>query len=844
MGSGEVQAVEVRAYLTSSHSFLIIPSSMPTQLIEVDSDQLQAAPSAKFYPLLAELMRRGDQAAHATTAFLTDEKVAKVVETSAKLMEEKSTEASQASSEEVDKIASKVTQSLPKAEDMKEVYNMLKDEELTVLLKKGQERLQELMSTDVSKATKDALQKTGIIIADGEDNRSSFSETISKSRDAALSALESLLKDADVDPKDLAKFREKLEGDFTQMFDSLSEAAKSDRTLGAIFDTISGKTAAWQEATGRLMSTKSGSLFMEGASRLEARAREIFSNTQLDWAGQVGSKLTKAFTEGDAAVARLKSIEMGDAVRSRLVTAIEIRSGSQGGLDGIIAGALTTISSSGKDGGSKLQALVNKLQTDASGATKDARETLISVLSHQSEYQDVAMLQLESVLCELDKHLGEEMTPAEIAAIARGEGGTAAIFDPIAKRASKEISTYLDQAESSVSDPGILSALQHVRRIISGELTMSSLMDEVVTILNDESVLSTGENLMKHGEFALDAIEGMSGKKIAGDVMVIVEKAGITKEAVMSHIEALNVNELLDTAGNAVTDEKARKELISSATDTALDFVLRILPSMPVPPLDGVKEGLVYHLSNLSMEGFKVKKENIMVEIAGMRATKHLKMEPSLSSGDPGWASSSDQLMAQEARRDSQLLSSADSSFDVGPVDSEKVIKATELLIIDVRRISAILDGVVWSFEQTYMPYLKGNGKANVKMSGGSIRLQFELRKRKKTTDPNKNGSTWEPVLCLHDRACAIEQVDLVLQGESRLTWIFNKLASLFKGVLRDYVVKTILNILMSKSGYILEQLNTNLAPYWGLILKTASLSMVCNDLIQRLPTFLVSFLT
>jgi hypothetical protein len=107
-----------------------------------------------------------------------------------------------------------------------------------------------------------------------------------------------------------------------------------------------------------------------------------------------------------------------------------------------------------------------------------------------------------------------------------------------------------------------------------------------------------------------------------GDVLEIAEKAGITKEAMMSQLEALNVNQILDTAGNAVTDEKARLELVSSATDTALDFILRILPSMPVPPFDGVKDGLLYNLSNLSLKGFKVKKEDIMAEIAGMPATE------------------------------------------------------------------------------------------------------------------------------------------------------------------------------------------------------------------------------
>jgi hypothetical protein len=329
---------------------------------------------------------------------------------------------------------------------------MLKDEELTVLLKKGQERLKELMATDVSKATKETLRKTGIVIDNGPDDdaASSFQDAVAKSRDAALSSLEELLHDAEVDPKELHEMRDKLEQNFTTMFDSMSDAAKSDRMLSGIFDTISGKTSEWQEASGRLMSTKSGSLFMEGATRLQARAQAIFGKGQLDWAGEVGSKLTKSFTEGDAAVARLKSIEMGDAVRSRLVDAIEVRSGSHGGLDGIIAGALTTISSSGENSGDKMQMMLTKLQTNASGATTDARETLISVLSNHSEYQDIALMHVEKVLCNLDKHLGEQMTPTEIAAIASGEGGTAALFDPIAKRASKEISNYLDQAETNL----------------------------------------------------------------------------------------------------------------------------------------------------------------------------------------------------------------------------------------------------------------------------------------------------------------------------------------------------------------------------------------------------------
>lgn len=548
--SDATQRVEVHSYYSSRDSFLVLPvadgSPKPTAFYVVPSSQLQGAASAKFYPLLVELMRRGDQTSelvNATAQFLGDERVTKIVEKGTKLVESKSEEAKNKSKESVEKITSSVAENLPKEESMKEIYQMIKDEELTILLQKGKERLKNLMSTDISKATRDALRKTGIMISDSCDETSSFQETISKSRISALSALENFLEDAEVDKTDVEAVRKKIEANFTFAFEKLSDAAKSDRYLGLIFDNISGKTSAWQEATGRLLSTKSGSLFMEGASRLQTRAEAIFSKGHAGWAGDVGSQLIKAFTEGDAAVARLKSIEMGDAVRSRLIAAIEIRSGSHGGLDGIIAGSLSTITTKSGEGGDKMQAFLSNLQLNASGATKNARETLISVLSNQSEYQDVALMQVEKVLCDLEKnlHVGEGMTPAEIASIASGEGGTAALFEPIAKRASMEISKHLDQVENTMKDPAILSTVKHVRRIISGEMTMSGLMDEVVNILNDESILSAGEGLMKTGEIALDAIEGISSNKLAGNVMEIVEKAGITKESLMSQIQSLNV---------------------------------------------------------------------------------------------------------------------------------------------------------------------------------------------------------------------------------------------------------------------------------------------------------------
>lgn len=858
-----------------------------TLLETVTADQLEPGPSAIFYPLLMQLMTRGDQAAAATQSFFQDDKVHSVVSKATAYTEKQTQQALAMAEERMNGMKSNLkdgelvaaTPALPdnpeaaitdkvksvaNKEEVQQLISILKTEDLTVLLEKGKNRLEQLLEKSetqmnaIPEAAAKALYKnTGIKIAldddhdDGggsssDDNGDEFKKAskykaaIVQSRKAALQAMNKVLEQAEVDPNDLQAIQESLGDNFGTMLDSLTEAAKSDRALANLLENINDQTAAWQEATGRLLATRSASIFMEGASRIQARAVNLFNADQLQWAGEIGSKFTKAFTEGDAAVARLKTIELGDKVRDRLVSAIEVRSESLGGLDGIIAGALTSmkvndrvegVKSVSSKGGNQMKDMLTTLQSQASSFTKDANETLISVLSRQNEYRDVALMQVELVMCNLKSQFGENLSPEQIAAIAQGERGTAKLFEPIAKRAAKEIEKQLDTAESSVSDPTILDVLKHVRKIVSGEMSLTAVLDEVVNILNDDRVVAAGENLVKHGEQVLDAIEGVNANKMVDDVMNIAEKAGITKDTVMEGIEKLDVNELLDNAGNAITDERARRKLLSDATDTALDFILRVLPSMPVPPVEGVKDGLVYHISNLSMEGFSVRKENILVEIAGMRATKKPKDHEVMIEEQDATTTISTSVPAFPAQGSISSMASFDSQGSQGmdlntSVDENVVVKATELLIIDVTEISAMMNDVAWSFEQTYMPYLKGVGKFDVKMAGGAIRLVFELRKRPKDPTDGGNESSWEPVLCLHDRSFSIGSVEFNMQGNSRIAWVINKVAAVFKNLLRDYVVRTILRILTEKSGWMLSKLNQGLSPFWDVLLRTAKLSM------------------
>lgn len=53
-----------------------------------------------------------------------------------------------------------------------------------------------------------------------------------------------------------------------------------------------------------------------------------------------------------------------------------------------------------------------------------------------------------------------------------------------------------------------------------------------------------------------------------------------------------------------------------------------------------------------------------------------------------------------------------------------------------------------------------------------------------------------------------------------------NKLAAIFRGPLKNYVVKVIMDILANQSGWLLQSLNQILSPHWDLILKTAKVNL------------------
>jgi hypothetical protein len=299
-------------------------------------------------------------------------------------------------------------------------------------------------------------------------------------------------------------------------------------------------------------------------------------------------------------------------------------------------------------------------------------------------------------------------------------------------------------------------------------------------------------------------VETASKSKHFETLSTAVKNAGFTEDSVVDAIKKVNVDELLSKTMSVVNDKDAQQAMLSSATDSALDFLLSVLPNVDIPVLEGVKDGVIYKISDLSLKGFQVRKEDISVQIAGMSLNGFEAPAP-----------------PADADMEVQLSSSASSTSSAS---SASPTPATELLIIRVDNILARMTDVNWKFEQTYgraratsearakeararakrvqrrcctaafaallggcrgetpgtppaagevapvymlhkhpltpslppssfarryFPYLKGEGSANATVSNGYLELKFELRKKELQGDEGgilREVKEFEPV--------------------------------------------------------------------------------------------------
>jgi hypothetical protein len=77
----------------------------------------------------------------------------------------------------------------------------------------------------------------------------------------------------------------------------------------------------------------------------------------------------------------------------------------------------------------------------------------------------------------------------------------------------------------------------------------------------------------------------------------------------------------------------------------------------------------------------------------------------------------------------------------------------------------------------------------------------------------------WEPVLVLSSRFISMESLSIKIE-DSSLSWLYNLLASVFTGIIRDYVCASLKDMLGQQSSALLGKVNKTAVTYWPFIHK------------------------
>ena len=736
-------------------------------------------------------------------------------------------------------------------EEARKLLDFIKQNEVGELLAQSRDRLSSLVNSDLTSTAETMLNQNGIEI-NLSDTVTAMSGEVREKRELALQAIEKLraksksIKNDASSEEDVAE----LVTAWDSLVSNLTTAGGSDASLGKIVNELheKGKSTKLQSIKlfENVQSTRSVTTLFDGATKLRERASSIFaendnSRRRLSEAKSSFHKFTSKADNQSQTLGMIKTLELTEAVKRRLVFNFELHADARGGIDGLIYSSFNKLNKNqmllkGKMNDEySVEKIVAELQhksdmvrekTNKTNSKIPSTETLIGAIGKGSAYKDVVLSALESQLVVLNdraRSFGVEdlFSPENIAQLrAGGSDNTQALFKPLIAKASSTITAEIDAANEKIENPSIKLFTGYLRSIATGEKSLDGgIVDDLMTGLNSDDANNLGQSLLLRGDRILDSYENLSKKEMFKGAIAAISSAGLTEESIVQQISNLDVNTIVETSEKALTSEEERVALFSSATDSALDFILRVLPGLPVPPLTGVKDGTCYSFSNLSLRGFQVRKEDVAVKIAGVMATgagagagAYYNDTSSVSSESNSVNSNSDHTPLARPPQPSP------------PPSRDTKIDITEILVVEVKNITAVLDNVKWTFEQTFFPHMKAAGSADAKCFGASLVLKFELRKKPTPSSSGTSLSAFSPILCLHEHSCSIDDVKVKIKGDS-LSWLLNILSSMFKSVLKDYVVASVIEAIQNSSGTLLEMLNGQLHDHWPMVLKLAKLT-------------------
>jgi hypothetical protein len=270
-------------------------------------------------------------------------------------------------------------------------------------------------------------------------------------------------------------------------------------------------------------------------------------------------------------------------------------------------------------------------------------------------------------------------------------------------------------------------------------LSVSGAIDTGVGLLNSEKLVGQVQELVAGAGGALTSIEALqSDARVQAALETLASRE--MEEKLMSGIEGVDVDALVDDAELALTDLAARQRLVDGMKDACLEFLLQYLPSMPIPPIDGEQDGLEYSISNLDLSRFKLRKEDVSVTLGDLsELNRSVEKERRDKEAEAVSAAQPPPITPPHGGAASPLVNPPKPPSMGGKKQGKP---DSTLLTIKARNISAEFVQLHWSYKQKFFPYLEGGGSCDAVVQDASITLSFEIRRdfRRKKTDQAKSG--------------------------------------------------------------------------------------------------------
>ena len=271
------------------------------------------------------------------------------------------------------------------------------------------------------------------------------------------------------------------------------------------------------------------------------------------------------------------------------------------------------------------------------------------------------------------------------------------------------------------------------------------------------SVLQKGRSLIKRTR------DSGTAQKLLSRGADLLDKHGDT---LLKRLEATDVDSLVEKGKNIFSSAAERQKFLNTVKDMAMDFLIKQLPAVQIPPIEGIADRLQFGIDNLDLSSFVIKKEHVHVRIGDFKRTGNL--------------------------------------FEA-----------------EVTNISASMRDFNWLFHQHYFPHMRGDGSAHADLGDGIIRLQFGLRR---VADETVRGG-YVPRLVVNNLEIDIKHLELKF-FDSKMSGLINMLSRLFKDTIRRRLTETLATKTAAQLGRLVGRLNSFALRYIPMALKYFQVDM------------------